>query len=63
MSGLTQFKDIIESARSGDERSISLARKICKVAINAAPADDMLEIADLLYHIRRRVHLDAIESN
>lgn len=49
---MQHFRNIIDFAESGDEASIGLLRTICRMAADAAPANDLLRISRFLYGIR-----------
>lgn len=52
MSPQVEFlKNLIASARTGEEVALKLLRDVCLAAVRAAPAHDLITIADCLFHI------------
>jgi hypothetical protein len=45
------LKNLIGSAQTGNEAAIVLLRKICSSAMEQAPANDLITMAQCLYHV------------
>jgi hypothetical protein len=60
MSPQLEFlRNVILSVRGGDKDSANLLRQLCQSAVDSAPVDDLLVIADCLLRIGLNMENDS----
>jgi hypothetical protein len=57
------LKNVIASARTGNDAAVTLLRAVCRKAADAAPAGDLLAMAQFLYDIRHDAARDCTSRN
>jgi hypothetical protein len=52
------MKNVIASAQAGHDAAVRLLRKICSQAAEDAPANDLIAIAQYIFHLGEAAHQD-----
>lgn len=57
------LRNVIDTARTGDQAALRLLRSVCRIAADKSPDDDLIVIAQCLFDIRREAAIRSVEQN